>query len=96
MPPRSPPTDPLTFELGPSFVAPDAERLHEALSRAAPGTSVEIRFHRVREWDACALAVLARDLTERGANVAVIGLSERQLRVLHYLGVDARGSQERL
>lgn len=81
----------LTFELGPSFAAPDAARLHEALSRAAPGTAVEIRFHKVREWEAVALAVLARDLAERGAEVAVHGLSQRQLRVLHYLGVDARG-----
>lgn len=81
----------ITFELGPSFAAPDAERLHEALARAAPGTPVEIRFHKVREWDAAALAVLARDLTERAPHLAVRGLCERQLRVLHYLGVDAKG-----
>ncbi len=80
---------PLTFELGPSFAAPDAARLHEALSRAAPGTAVEIRFHNVREWDAAALAVLARDVAERPL-VAVHGLSRRQLRVLNYLGFAPR------
>jgi hypothetical protein len=91
MPQENPVPGPLTFELGPSFAAPDAARLHEALSRAAPGTSVEIRFHNVRDWEAVALAVLARDLVERGPEVAVHGLSQRQLRVLHYLGVDAKG-----
>lgn len=90
MPPHDSLAGSITFELGPSFAAPDAERLHEALSRAAPGTAVELRFHKVREWDAAALAVLARDLTERGPNLAVRGLCERQLRVLHYLGVDAK------
>jgi hypothetical protein len=88
--PESPAPVPLTIELGPSFATPDAARLHEEISRAAPGTAVEIRFHNVREWEAAALAVLARDLTERGDHVAVRGLSQRQLRVLHYLGVDAR------
>jgi hypothetical protein len=91
MPPETPVGGSLTFDLGPSFAAPDAARLHEALSRAAPGTAVEIRFHNVREWEAAALAVLARDLAERGREVAVSGLSQRQIRVLHYLGVDARG-----
>jgi hypothetical protein len=91
MPQEHPATGSLTFELGPSFATPDAARLHEALSHAAPGTAVEIRFHNVREWEAAALAVLARDLAERGPAVAVHGLSQRQLRVLHYLGVDAVG-----
>ncbi len=91
MPPDSTPDRSITFELGPSFSAPDAARLHEALAHAAPGTAVEVLFHHVRDWDAAALAVLARDLTERGDQLAVRGLSQRQLRVLHYLGVDARG-----
>lgn len=91
MPPATEGSDAITFDLGPSFAAPDAARLHEALERAAPGTPVKIRFHKVREWEAVALAVLARDLAERGSRVAVSGLSQRQLRVLHYLGVDARG-----
>jgi hypothetical protein len=90
MPPETNRADSMTFELGPSFSAPDAERLHEALTSAAPGTAVEVRFHHVREWEAAALAVLARDLAERRPHMAVRGLSQRQLRVLHYLGVDAR------
>lgn len=89
MPQDLPDPVPLTFELGPSFAAPDAARLHEALSRAAPGAAVEIRFHNVREWDAAALAVLGADLAER-PQVAVHGLSRRQLRVLHYLGYSPR------
>lgn len=91
MPPAPSPTGSLTFELGPSFATKDAALLHDAIASAAPGTSVEIRFHNVREWEAAALAVLARDLTERGADLAVRGLSQRQLRVLGYLGVDAIG-----
>ncbi len=90
MPPESPRSS-ITFELGPSFGAPDAARLHEALSHAAPGAAVEIRFHRVRDWEAAALAVLARDVAERGSQVSLLGLSERQLRVLGYLGVNRRG-----
>src|SRR5689334_499893 len=86
MPLETPAVGPLTFELGPSFAAPDAARLHEALSRAAPGVSVEISFQHVRDWEAAALAVLALDLAERGRQVAVRGLSQRQLRLLHYLG----------
>jgi hypothetical protein len=91
MPPVSSPSGPITFDLGPSFAAPDAARLHEELSHAAPGAPVEIRFHRVREWEAAALAVLARDVAERGSRISLLGLSERQLRVLGYLGVKRRG-----
>jgi hypothetical protein len=76
----------MLFELGPSFATADATRLHEALAQAAPGTLVEIDFRKVREWEAAALAVLARDLAERGAGLAVRGLSRRQLRLLGYLG----------
>ena len=91
MPPQSSPTLPITFELGPSFAAPDAARLHEALAQAAPGAPVEIRFHHVREWEASALAVLARDLAESGSRISLHGLSQRQLRVLGYLGANRRG-----
>lgn len=91
MSPQSSPSSPITFELGPSFAAPDAVRLHEALSHTAPDSAVEIRFHRVREWEASALAVLARDLAECGSRISLLGLSERQLRVLGYLGVNRRG-----
>ncbi len=87
MPPESSPSGPITFDLGPSFGAPDAARLHEALVQAAPGRPVEIRFHRVRDWEAAALAVLARDLVESGSRISLLGLSARQLRLLGYLGV---------
>lgn len=83
--------DPLMIQVGPSFSAPDAARLHDAIARAAPDAAVEIDFRNVREWEAAALAVLARDLVERRPHVAVHGLSQRQLRLLNYLGVDAKG-----
>jgi hypothetical protein len=89
MPSDSSRTEAMVFALGPSFATADAARLHEALARAAPGTLVEIDFRGVREWEAAALAVLARDLSERGDGLAVRGLSRRQLRLLGYLGVDA-------
>ncbi len=79
----------MVFSLGPSFATEDAARLHDALSKADPGTHVEIDFRGVREWEATALAVLARDLAERGEGLEVRGLSRRQLRLLVYLG--ARG-----
>lgn len=75
----------LTFELGPSFAAGDAARLHEALTRAGPGTRFEIDFRRVRDCEASALAVIAADLAAAGPRVAVRGLSQHQLRLLDYL-----------
>ncbi len=89
MPPEITGAEAMVFELGPSFATQDATRLHDALARAAPGTLVEVDFRGVREWEAAALAVLARDLAERGPGLAVRGLSRRQLRLLGYLGVDA-------
>jgi hypothetical protein len=76
----------LTFEIGPSFAPEDAVRLHEAIERAAPGTRVEIDFHRVRTCHDAALAVLARDIAAGRARVALRGLSHHQLRMLGYLG----------
>ena len=94
MPPPTSPVDPITFEVGPSFAAEDAARLHDALARAAPGAQVEIDFHRVRDYDAVALATLARDLASRGRLVALRGMSQRQLRILGYLGYLERTSLE--
>jgi hypothetical protein len=95
MSPESPGVGAVVFELGPSFARQDAARLHDALIRAAPGTPVEIDFRGVREWEAAALAVLARDLAEMGPGLAVRGLSQRQLRLLGYLGAGAhvRGTE---
>jgi hypothetical protein len=83
------PGSPLTIEIGPSFAAEDAARLHDALVRAAPGTRVEIDFHRVRDCHDAALAVLARDIAGGHARVALRGVSQHQLRLLGYLGVSS-------
>jgi hypothetical protein len=77
----------LTFEIGPSFAAEDAARLHDAIARAAPGTRVEIDFHRVRVCHDVALAQLAQDIAAGRAHVALRGMSQHQLRLLGYLGV---------
>jgi hypothetical protein len=87
MPAQPTPDLGLSFEMGPSFAAEDAARLHEAIERAAPGTRVEIDFHRVRDCQDVALAVLARDIAAGRARVALRGVSQRQLRLLGYLGV---------
>jgi hypothetical protein len=79
----------LTFEVGPSFAPEDAARLHEAIERAAPGTRVEIDFHRVRTCHDAALAVLARDIAAGRARLALRGMSQHQLRMLGYLGAGA-------
>jgi hypothetical protein len=89
MPAQQTPAVGLTFEFGPSFVAEDAARLHEAIERAAPGTRVEIDFHRVRDCQGVALAVLARDIAAGRARVALRGVSQHQLRLLGYLGVSS-------
>ena len=86
--------DAMVFSLGPSFATQDAARLHDALSHAAPDTHVEIDFRGVREWEAAALAVLARDLAERGPGLEVRGLSSRQLRLLCYLGAPSRAERD--
>jgi uncharacterized protein YecE (DUF72 family) len=89
MSPETTGAEAIVFQLGPSFATQDAARLHEALAQAAPGRQVEIDFRGVREWEAAALAVLARDLAARGPGLAVRGLSRRQLRLLGYLGAGA-------
>jgi hypothetical protein len=94
MPPEPTGAEAMVFSLGPSFATQDAARLHDALSKAAPGTHVEIDFRGVREWEAAALAVLARDLAERGAGLEVRGLSRRQLRLLGYLGAGIQDRSE--
>lgn len=95
MPSPASTTDPVRFEVGPSFGAEDAARLHDALARAAPGAQVEIDFHAVREYNAVALATLARDLSARGCDVSLRGMSQRQLRILGYLGYPSAVRTER-
>ncbi len=94
MPSPSSPAASITLDVGSSFAAEDAARLHDALVRAAPGAQIEIDFHRVREYEAVALAALARDLASRGPGVALRGMSQRQLRILGYLGYGATPAAE--
>ena len=54
-----------------------------------PGTVVHIDFHRVRECAGYALSLLANDLLSSRVRVAVHGLSQRDERLLEYLGVQA-------
>jgi hypothetical protein len=82
-----PPKLRLSFEIGPSFGPEDAARLHELIEHSAPGTRVEIDFHRVRDWHDSALALLAQDLAAGRARVALRGISRHQQRLLGYLGV---------
>jgi hypothetical protein len=90
MPAQLAPDLELTFEIGSSFAPEDAARLHDAIEQAAPGTRVELDFHRVRDCHDAALALLARDLARGRARVALRGMSQHQLRVLGYLGVPSR------
>jgi hypothetical protein len=77
----------LTLEIGQSFAPEDAERIHELIERASPGTPVEIDFRRVRECEGFALSLLAKDLVARRDRVAVRGMSQHQQRLLGYFGV---------
>jgi len=81
----------VALEMGRSFAPEDAARIHEVLERAAPGTTVEIDFRRVRECQDFALALLARDLVAARARVAVHGMSQHQQRILGYFGVASAG-----
>lgn len=77
----------LTFEIGSAFVPEDAVRIHDLIERTAPGTTVEVDLHRVRDCHDVALALLARDIVQGRAHVALRGVSQHQLRVLGYFGV---------
>jgi hypothetical protein len=89
MPADSSPALDLRFEIGPRFAVEDAVRLHHEIERAAPGTRVEIDFHRVRDCHDVALAALARDIAGGRARVALRGVSHHHLRLLGYLGVSS-------
>ncbi len=79
----------LTVEVGGAFASDDAARIHDLIERSAPGTAVEIDFRRVRDCQAAALALLARDIARGRARVALRGTSQHQERLLGYLGVHA-------
>jgi hypothetical protein len=77
----------LTLQVEDAFLREDALRIHELIERAAPGTPVEIDFARVRDCHDVALALLARDIVDGRARVALRGTSHHQERLLGYLGV---------
>lgn len=79
----------LQLDVGESFLPDDARRLHAIIERCAPGTVVDIDFRRVRDCPGYALSLLANDMMSGHARVAVRGLSQRDERLLEYLGVQA-------
>jgi hypothetical protein len=81
--------DKLQLDVGESFLPDDARRLHAIIEECAPGTVVHIDFRRVRDCPGYALSLLANDMLAGRARVAVHGLSQRDERLLEYLGVQA-------
>jgi hypothetical protein len=79
----------LHLDVGESFLPDDARRLHAIIEECAPGTVVDIDFRRVRDCPGYALSLLANDMLSGRALVAVHGLSQRDERLLEYLGVQA-------
>jgi hypothetical protein len=79
----------LALQIGHSFAPEDAERIHEVVERAAPGTPIQIDFRRVRDCQDYALALLARDLVGGRARIDIRGMSMHQRRLLGYFGVRA-------
>lgn len=91
----------LQLDVGESFLPDDARRVHAIIEECAPGTVVHLDFRRVRECPGYALSLLANDLLSGRAQVAVHGLSQRDERLLEYLGVrspvaDAAALEERV
>lgn len=81
-------TAPVTLQAGSRFLPEDADRIQAALA-AAPGAEVEVDLRGVRELHPAALACLARILADHRANVRFRGLTERQARMMRYLGACA-------
>jgi hypothetical protein len=79
--------DHLLVELGPSFRAEDARRVHDLLDRSDAGTSIDLDFHGVTDCHAVALGLLAGDLMTVRAHVALHGVPWHEERLLGYLGV---------
>ncbi|HEU4383285.1 MAG TPA: STAS domain-containing protein [Anaeromyxobacteraceae bacterium] len=72
-----------------TFDAPEARRVHDALSTLPEDARVSLDFREVRAFDDSAMALLARDLlAARSGRVRAAGLSHHQRRLLKYLGVD--------
>jgi len=65
-----------------------ARRLEALLSRIEPGVRLCVDLTQVRELPDFSLAVLAQALTRCEAQLTLLGLSQHQIRVLRYCGVD--------
>jgi len=81
------------LQAGSRFLPEDADRIEAALS-AAPNAEIEVDLRGVRELHPTALACLARILADRRANVRFRGLTERQARMMRYLGARAAAVAE--
>jgi len=67
-----------------------ARRVAEALVSARAGEPVDVDLTRVGEFQDLGVAVLAQALASARARVAVRGLRQHHVRLLRYLGIDAR------
>ena len=63
-----------------------AGALHRLMSRVPPGTILELDFSGVRDCQALALHLLARDLLAGTVRYAIHGLTHHQRTLLAYLG----------
>lgn len=70
------------------FDVPAARRLARELADAGAG-DIRIDLSQVREFDDFGVALLVRELAGRD-RTSVSGLRQHQLRVLRYLGLDAK------
>jgi hypothetical protein len=77
----------LSVQLSSAFLLEDALRIDDAIAGAAPGASVDIDFHLVRECHGAALARLAEAMRSGRARVAVRGMSGHHRKLLGYLGI---------
>lgn len=73
-----------------AFDLPAARRVAEALVSARDSELVEVDLTRVREFHDFGVAVLAQALASARARVTVRGLRPHHVRLLRYLGIDAR------
>jgi len=80
----------LLLQLDGVFDLASVERVREALAVVATGGALRIDLSHVRELQDAGLAGLARVLRRSGraAKVVVCGLSQHQVRILRYLGID--------
>jgi hypothetical protein len=76
------------LKLGRTFVASDAERAIQVLKSLAPFSELTVDFTDVHEFHDAAFPALfeAMELLTK-VRVALRGLTERQSRLLHYLGL---------